>query len=358
MNSWTRYESVVKGRGAQHNTRNPFQLSAYDIVEPKAIDSWETEKKIPTQYFEAQSKTILNKVQSEDIPVSYSLNPYQGCEHGCVYCYARNTHEYWGFSAGIDFESKIIYKKRAPELLREMFSQKKWRPTPISISGNTDCYQPIERSLQITRKLLQVCLDYKNPVGIITKNALVLRDLDILQELAKNNLVVVYSSITSMDENLRRKLEPRTSTYASRIQTIEKLSNAGIRTGVMNAPIIPGLNDTHMFDVLRCAANAGAKAAGYSIVRLNGPVEPIFDHWLKLNFPLKYQKIMHGIADCHGGQVHNYRSGIRMKGEGPVASIIAQQFAQYCKQFGLNNHEFSFNTESFERLQPGQLRLF
>jgi DNA repair photolyase len=332
-------------------------MKSYAIEHPEAIDDWEKEQ-IKTEFFFEEGKTILNRVTSPDIPFSYSLNPYQGCEHGCVYCYARNSHEYWGFSAGTDFESKIVIKKRAAELLRNLFSSKKWVPTPISLSGNTDCYQPIERKMGITRKILEVCLEYKNPVGIITKNALILRDLDILQELAKHNLVSVYTSITSMDEALRRKLEPRTSKYTDRIKIIETLSKNGIHTGVMNAPIIPGINDTHMYEVLRRASLAGAKSAGYTVVRLNGAIGPIFQNWLTLNFPDRAQKVWNMIADCHGGNVEDTRFGTRMKGEGNIAEIIHQQFNLYCTQFHLNEEKFELNCNDFIRLKPGQLRLF
>nr|MBP6314754.1 PA0069 family radical SAM protein [Chitinophagaceae bacterium] len=349
--------SIVKGRGAQTNPNNRFAIEAYQIDHPEAIDDWEN-RNIQTQFFQENGKTIVNKVTSDDLPFAYSLNPYQGCEHGCAYCYARPTHEYYGFSAGTDFESKIVVKKKAPELLRDLLSSKKWHPATISLSGNTDCYQPIERKLQITRKILEVCLEYKNPVAIITKNVLILRDLDLLQELQKNNLVSVFTSLTSMDEELRRKLEPRTSKYTDRLKIIETLSKSNIHTGVMNAPIIPGINDTHMYEVLRRAALAGAKSAGYTIVRLNGAVGTIFKDWLALHFPDRAQKVWNLIAECHGGQVNDSRSGIRMKGEGQIAEIIQQQFNLYTKQFHLNEEKFELNTADFVRLKPGQLRLF
>lgn len=357
MNDFLNPSEYVKGRGAQTNPANKFHAEAYAIEHPEAIDDWEKEKK-QTQYFSEEGKTIVNKITSPDIPLMYSLNPYQGCEHGCVYCYARNSHEYWGFSAGSDFESKIVVKKRAPELLRNLLSSKTWIPTPISLSGNTDCYQPIERKLEITRKILEVCLEYKNPVGILTKNALILRDLDILQELHKYKLVTVFTSITSMDEDLRRKLEPRTSKYMDRIKIIETLSKAGIHTGVMNAPIIPAINDAHMHEVLRRASQAGAKSAGYTVVRLNGAIGGIFQNWLQHTFPDREQKVMNLIADCHGGKVSDSRSGTRMKGEGNIAEMIAQQFKLYCKQFHLNEEKFEYNISDFTRLKPGQLRLF
>ena len=353
----TQTNDYIKGRGAQTNPSNKFAIESYAMEHPEAIDDWEKEK-LNTVYFQENGKTILNKITSPDIPLSYSLNPYQGCEHGCVYCYARNSHEYWGFSAGTDFESKIVIKRRAPELLRELFSSRKWNPLPISLSGNTDCYQPIERKLEITRKLLEVCLEHRNPVGIITKNALVLRDLDILQELNKYKLVSVFTSITSMDEDLRRKLEPRTSKYTDRIKIIETLSKHGIHTGVMNAPIIPGINDTHMFEVLRRASLAGAKSAGYTMVRLNGAIGPIFKNWLTLNFPDRVQKVMNMISDTHVGQVNYSRFITRMKGEGNLAEMIEKQFKLYTKQFHLNEEEFEYNLRDFIRIKPGQLRLF
>jgi DNA repair photolyase len=346
-----------KGRGAQLNTQNRFHQHQYEITVPEAIDEW-TGEPAKTTFYTEESRTILNKIKSPDIPLSYSLNPYQGCEHGCIYCYARNSHEYWGYSAGLDFEQKIMVKRRAPELLRELFSRKTWQPTPISLSGNTDCYQPIERKLEITRKLLEVCLDYGNPVGIITKNALVLRDIDILQELSKKNLVSVYTSLTSMDESLRRKLEPRTSTYADRLKIIEKLSQAGIHCGVMNAPIIPGLNDTHMFEVLRRASMSGAKSAGYTMVRLNGAIGTLFTDWLERMFPDRAQKVIHLIASCHNGKLNDSRFSVRMKGEGQVAEIIAQQFVLYCNQFKLNQEKYTYSLDHFVRCKPGQLRLF
>ncbi|MFZ4753614.1 MAG: PA0069 family radical SAM protein [Chitinophagaceae bacterium] len=348
---------LKKGRGAQTNPANRFQLKSYQIEHPEAIDDWEHQK-LETTYYEEQSRTIVNKINSPDIPLSWSLNPYQGCEHGCIYYYARNSHEYWGLGAGTDFESKILIKRQAPQMLRELFSSKKWHPSPISLSGNTDCYQPIERKLELTRSILQVCLDYGNPVGIITKNALIQRDLDILQELNAKKLVSVYISVTSMDETLRRKLEPRTSTYSQRISIIEQLSKAGIHCGVMNAPIIPGLNDTHMYEVLRQASYAGAKSAGYTIARLNGAIGGIFKDWLEKAYPEKVSKVWNGIQDIHGGSVADSRFHTRMKGEGAFADIISQQFKRYVKQFGLNETPFEFNLDAFSRLQPGQLRLF
>jgi len=348
-------------RGAQMNPSNRFDKNVYGQFNVEGIVEWEPkhqagEKK--TVFYEKHAKTIVNKVTSPDIPFTYSLNPYQGCEHGCVYCYARNSHEYWGFSAGQDFEQKIIIKKNAPEKLEALFRSKKWKCAPISLSGNTDCYQPVERKQKITRRLLEICLKYQNPVGIITKNKLILRDLDLLKKLNEKNLVQVYISITGIDEKIRRKLEPRTATYLARFEVIKQLSEAGIPVGVMNAPIIPGLNDQAMYEVLRQANIHGAKVAGYTTVRLNGAVGPIFTDWIQKAFPLKAEKVLSLISDMHYGKINNSKFGERMRGSGNLAHLIKQQFDKYSKQFGLNQEEFTYNTSEFIRHQPGQMRLF
>ena len=348
---------ITKNRGAQTNTMNPFLKNEYGAYHVEGIDDWEIENK-KTQFFEEQPKTIVNKVTSPDVPMDYSLNPYQGCEHGCVYCYARNSHEYWGYSAGQDFEQKIIIKKNAPEKLEELFRSKKWKCTPIALSGNTDCYQPAERKQKITRRLLEICLKYQNPVGIITKNKLILRDLDILKKLNEKKLLQVFISITGINEKIRRKLEPRTATYRSRFEVIKKLSTENIPVGVMNAPIIPGLNDNAMYEVLRQASLHGASMAGYTTVRLNGSVGPIFEDWIHKAFPLKAAKVLSLISDMHHGKLNNSNFGERMRGSGNIAAIVQLQFAKYTKQFGLNERKFSYNTDEFIRHQPGQLRLF
>lgn len=346
-----------KGRGAQYNPKNQYLKNEYVQEHIEGIDDWEQEKR-HTEYIYDDSRTLVNKVTSPDVGMMYSANPYQGCEHGCIYCYARNSHEYWGYSAGVDFESRIVVKKNAPALLKKFFENKNWQPATISLSGNTDCYQPIERKMRITRKLLEICLDFRNPVGILTKNALVLRDLDLLQELNKHGLVSVFSSITSLDEDLRRVLEPRTASYKSRLKVVETLSKAGIPTGIMNAPIIPGLNDNHMHDVLRAAAEAGAKRAGYTVVRLNGAIGGIFQDWLFKAFPDRADKVWNMISSCHKGQVNDSRFGNRMAGDGRFAELIRTQFKLYCNKFGLNKIETKLNTESFRRIRHSQLPLF
>ncbi|MBS1615015.1 MAG: PA0069 family radical SAM protein [Bacteroidetes bacterium] len=346
-----------KGRGAQINPANRFLKTEYQQSLTEVIDDWEQAPR-KTEFLFEDSKSLVNKMTSPDVGMMYSANPYQGCEHGCVYCYARNTHEYWGCSAGLDFESKIFVKRNAPQLLRKFFEHKSWQPAPISLSGNTDCYQPIERRMRITRQLLEICLAYRNPVSIITKNALVLRDLDVLQGLAALDLVQVFCSITSLDENLRQLMEPRTASYRQRLKVVESLSNAGIPTGIMNAPIIPGLNDKDMPSVLKAASEAGARWAGYTIVRLNGAIGPIFQDWLKQALPERADKIWNAISDCHGGQVNDSRFGNRMSGEGKFAEMIRCQFKLFCKKYGLNETKLTYNTSLFRRMKAAQLPLF
>lgn len=350
-------DRMEKGRGAQYNPKNKFLRGEYVQEHAEAIDEWEEEKR-HTEYIFDNSKTLVNKVTSPDVGMMYSANPYQGCEHGCIYCYARNSHEYWGYSAGVDFESRIVVKRNAPALLRKFFDNKNWEPASISLSGNTDCYQPIERKMKITRALLEICLEYRNPVGIITKNALVLRDLDILKELAKLNLVRVFSSITSLDEDLRLAMEPRTASYKSRLKVVRTLSEAGVPTGIMNAPLIPGLNDMHMHDVLKAASEAGAKWAGYTVVRLNGAIGGIFKDWLYKTFPDRADKVWHQICECHGGTVNDSRFGNRMVGDGKFAELIRDQFQLYCRKYGLNETHMQMNTADFRRVKNNQLSLF
>src|SRR5476651_2043429 len=280
---------IFKGRGAQVNTHNKFLKNKYVLDHIEGLDEPLLENSA-TQLFEETPKKIVSESNSPDLSHMYSINPYQGCEHGCIYCYARNTHEYYGFSAGLDFERKIIVKRNAPELLESYFNKKNYQPVTILLSGNTDCYQPVERKLEITKRLLELFLKYKNPVSIITKNNLILRDLDILVELAKLNLLHVNVSITSLNEQLRQKLEPRTVTASGRLSVIEKLSNAGIPVRVMSAPIIPGLNSKEVPDIIRAAANRGAVAAGFTMVRLNGSIGDIFTDWIYKAFPDKAEK--------------------------------------------------------------------
>jgi len=350
-------ERFEKGRGAQYNPKNKFLKGEYIQEHVEAIDDWEQDDR-KTEYIFDESKTVVNEVKSPDVGMMFSLNPYQGCEHGCIYCYARNSHEYWGYSAGLDFESRIVVKKNAPQLLRKFFENKNWQPAPLSLSGNTDCYQPIERKMRITRQLLEICLEFRNPVGVLTKNALVLRDLDIIKELASHKLIRVFTSITSLDEELRKVMEPRTATYKSRLKVLETLSKNGVPTGIMNAPLVPGLNDIHMPSVLKAASEAGAKWAGYTVVRLNGAIGGIFHDWLHKTFPDRAEKVWNLICACHDGQVNDSRWGTRTVGDGKFSELIRAQFQLYCRKYHLNEDHMEMNTNDFRRIKNGQLPLF
>lgn len=347
-----------KGRGAQYNPHNRFDASKYVAEIEEMIDeTFLLNEKTELMY--TYPKTIINKIESDDLGFTYSMNPYQGCEHGCTYCYARNTHEYWGYSAGLDFERKIIVKKNTIEVLEKTFSKKSWKPRPILLSGNTDCYQPVERDLEMTRKILMTCLKYSHPVSIITKNALVKRDLDILVKLAEQRLVSVTMSITGVDEKMRALLEPRTSSYKSRFAAIETLSRYGVPTGVMIAPVIPGLNHYDIPSVLEQAGSAGASHANMSIVRLNGAVGDIFKDWLFKAFPDRAEKVWAQICDCHGGNVNDSRFGVRMRGEGHIAASIWQLFELSKKKFIVEKDIFNLNCDAFNyRASDVQLSLF
>jgi DNA repair photolyase len=350
-------ESYFKGRGAQVNTQNKFLQRQYVREHPEMLDE-EMLQDDKTEVIYTYPKTIINKVDSDDLGFEYSLNPYQGCEHGCIYCYARNTHEYWGYSAGLDFERKIIVKKNVIELLEKSFSKKSWKPAPLMLSGNTDCYQPLERNLEITRRILLTCLKYKHPVSVITKNSLIKRDLAILAQLAEQNLVYVTVSITGMDEKMRLALEPRTATYKSRLGVLEALSRNGIPCGVNVAPIIPGLNNHEIPTVLEHAGNAGVWGAGMTIVRLNGAIGPIFKDWLFKNFPQRAEKVWNQINDCHGGKVNDSRAGVRMRGEGKIAESIQLLFELSRNRF-VRKREFEFNCSDFNyRANDVQMSLF
>lgn len=341
----------LQGRGAQINTKNRFLKDEITREHVEGIDDW-SEINSPTQYLEQQSKTIVNKVDSPDVGMAYSMNAYAGCEHGCIYCYARNVHEYWGYSAGLDFERKIIVKMNAPQLLRKQFMHPKWEVMPIMVSGNTDCYQPAEQKYRLTRGLLQVCNEFNHPVGILTKNAWIIKDKDVLQQLAQKRLVTAMVSITSFNEELRRVMEPRTATATQRLRVIEELSNAGIKMGIMMGPMIPGLNDHEMQRIMKSAADAGATFTAYTFIRLNGAIKLLFHDWLYKNFPDRADKVWHLIEQSHDGKVNDTRWGLRMRGEGPVAQIIAQQYKKYGKLYHMNEDRYELDTTIFRR--PGE----
>ena len=348
-------EDYFKGRGAQMKTQNRFLKAQYVTEHVEGLDE-PLQDYPPTQLFFDQPKKIVNKVDSPDLSMMYSMNPYQGCEHGCIYCYARNTHEYYGFSAGLDFESKIIVKKNAPSLLEQFLLKPDWHAVPLMLSGNTDCYQPQEKKFELTRKMLKVMANYRHPVGLITKNSLIQRDIDLLKDLAQDQLVHVYISITTLDEDLRRILEPRTASAIKRLKTIEELSKAGIPTGVMNAPIIPGLNHHEIPEVLKAAADHGALACGMTVVRLNGSISKIFEDWLRKNFPDRFDKVWNQISSLHGGQVSDSQFGRRMAGEGNIADAIHQLYRAAKKKYFGDRKLPAYNLTLFRK--GGNLSLF
>ena len=346
----------MKGRGAQYNTPNPFEKLSKAKHKDLTFSAPATE--VQTEYLETHPKSILNKVESPDIGLEYSMNPYQGCEHGCVYCYARNTHPYWGYSAGVDFESKILIKREAPALLAKKLSSPKWVVSPIMLSGNTDCYQPIEAKLKITRTILEVLEKYNHPVGMITKSALILRDIDIIKRMAEKKLACVAISINTLNESIRRELEPRTATIQRRLQVIEQLSKANIYVTAMLAPMIPGLNDHEIMGLMEAVTNAGASNANYITVRLNGDVGPIFTDWLKKKYPDRAEKIINRIMETHGGQVSDSRFGVRMKGEGKYAEIMAAQFHLAKRRYMPEVVPFNYDLTLYEKARKPQTSLF
>jgi DNA repair photolyase len=348
-------DDYFKGRGAQIKSENKFLKAQYVTDHIEGLDEPLLENP-KTQIFEETAKKILNRVDSPDLGFGYSMNPYQGCEHGCIYCYARNTHEYYGFSAGLDFESKIIVKKNAARLLEQELLKPNWNAVPIMLSGNTDCYQPQEKKFEITRSMLKVLAQYRHPVSIISKNSLVLRDLDILQDLAADNLVHVYISITSLNEELRRTMEPRTASSIKRLKTVEELAKAKIPVGIMNAPIIPGLNHHEIPAILKAASEHGALNAGMTIVRLNGSIGKIFEDWLQKNFPDRFEKVWNQICSLHGGNVNDSQYGRRMSGEGNIADVIHQLFRTSKKKYFAGKTMPVYDLTKFRK--GGMLSLF
>jgi DNA repair photolyase len=348
----------VRGRGASWSPANRFEKLHVDLTDVDCVDldpATEEQPRRPTQYFRDGTKSIITRNSSPDVGFETSLNPYRGCEHGCIYCYARPTHEYLGFSAGLDFESKIMVKTNAPELLRAELESRRWRSQTLVMSGVTDPYQPIERKLRITRGCLEVLVKFRNPVAIITKNHLVTRDVDLLCDLAKHNAVAVNLSVTSLDPNLQQVLEPRTTSPQGRLDAIKQLRAAKIPVGVMVAPIIPGLTDHEVPKILDAAAKAGAQFAGYTIIRLPWAVAPLFEHWLEEHFPDRKEKVLGRIRDMRGNRLNNSQWHSRMTGEGVFAEQIASLFRVGCRHAGIGKRPV-LSTASF-RKSTTQLRL-
>ena len=354
-------KSAIKGRGAQRNVPNRFFELSHEIrddfLEFCQKEGEESDKN-KTLYLEVFPKTIVNKVESSDVGMSYSMNAYQGCEHGCIYCYARNSHEFWGYSAGLDFERRIMIKKDAPKLLEALLKKKSWKAHPIVMSGNTDCYQPAEKEFKITRQCLEIFLKYKHPVAIITKNALILRDLDLLKVLAKDNLIAVNMSITSLSEDTRRVLEPRTATIKRRLETVKVLSENGIPVNVMLAPIIPSINSHEILPLAKAASNHGALSIAHTIVRLNGAIGEIFSDWIYKTMPDRAEKVLHQIESCHGGNLNDSRYGTRMHGEGKIAEQINNLVKLARQKYFKGKRMTKLNCDLHEPYKIGQLRLF
>ena len=351
----------IKGRGAQENTPNKFLEHIYetrdDFLEFCRLDG-ESADNNRTQYIPIFPKTIVNEVKSPDVGMMYSMNTYQGCEHGCVYCYARNTHEYWGYSAGLDFERKILIKRDAPRLLEEKLKSKAWKACTIVLSGNTDCYQPAEQKFKITRACLEIFLKYRHPVGIITKNALLLRDLDLMVELNKYGLIGVNISVTSLKEETRRVLEPRTASIAKRLKTINVLSENGIPVNAMLAPIIPGINSHEILGLAKAVSENGALSFAFTVVRLNGAIGGIFSDWIHKTMPDRADKVLNQIKECHGGTLNDSRFGIRSRGEGKIATQI-HDMVRLARHNYFKDKKFpALNMEMHAQYKTGQLSLF
>ncbi len=326
--------ALIKGRGTAMMPPNRFER--LHLVERHGeVEEGETANP-RTELYRDTTKSVLSENDSPDIQFRFGLNPYRGCEHGCVYCYARPSHEYLSFNAGLDFETRITVKENAPALLRARFLSPRWQPEVVALSGNTDCYQPCERDLCITRRCLKVFRDFLNPVGIITKSTLVCRDVDLLLPLAAVGAVQVHISITSLDPELARNMEPRAASPARRLATIEHLSAAGIPVGVMVAPIVPGLNDHEIPRIIERAASAGANCAGWTMLRLASPVDQLFDDWLAQHYPDRRNRILHRIRECRSEAISDSRFGQRMRGEGAYAMQIAALYSSSVRCCGLD----------------------
>lgn len=335
---------TIKGRGTAGNPANRFEQIHFE----RDIDWDPAEDPAPkTQFFKDSSCSIITFNNSPDVGFSAGINAYRGCEHGCIYCYARPTHEYLGLSAGLDFESRIIVKENAPQLLRKELASSKWKPQPLAMSGVTDCYQPIERKLKLTRGCLEVLRDFRNPVCIITKNHLVTRDIDLLQELASHQAAAVYISVTSLDATLTPRLEPRTSLPQHRLAAIEALNKAGVPVGVLVAPVIPGLNDHEMPAIIAAAAAAGAQTAGYVPVRLPYAVARLFEDWLSRHFPDRKEKVLNRIRAMRGGKLNDPNFGTRMRGEGIFAEQVEALFSVATRKAGIAGRHSELSTAAF-----------
>jgi DNA repair photolyase len=359
----TNNRPLTVGRGSNLAPPNRFGLPVIEFdgdfldADPDAVAALERPK---TQYLRDDTKSVVTENDSPDIGFRFSLNPYRGCQHGCAYCYARPTHEYLGFNAGIDFETRILVKEKAPELFRAFLSRKAWVPEFITLSGVTDAYQPIERKLGITRRCLEVAAEANQPIGIVTKNALVERDIDILGPMAARDLVHVNVSVTTLDAELARSMEPRTSTPAARLRAVESLAKAGVPVCVLVAPIVPGMNDQEIPAILAAVKAAGARAAGYVILRLPWAVAPVFLDWLDRRDPELRKRVEGRVRAVRGGRLNDPEFGSRMRGRGELSDQIRSLFKLFAKKHGLDGGMPEYD---YSRFRPpvgarGQGRLF
>jgi DNA repair photolyase len=349
MNTSPPSAAALPGRGTGLNPPNRFERLH---VAPDPDADPDERPHARTQFYDDATATILARNDSPDVPFAYGINPYRGCEHGCAYCFARPYHEFLGWSSGLDFETKIMVKRRAPELLRAELASPRWSPQPVALSGATDCYQPAERHFKLTRALLAVCVELRQPVYLLTKNALVTRDLDLLAELARHRCVAVHLSITTLDADLAGALEPRASRPAARLRAVRELAAAGVPVGVLTAPVIPGLNDHEIPALLEAAAAAGATRAGYVLLRLPHAVKDVFLAWLDTHAPTKKARILDRLSSLRGGKLYDSAWGTRMRGEGLFADQLRALFDVTARRTGLNREAFELTTEHFRR--PGE----
>ena len=357
--SWQRV-AVDDGWGQPHQeVEYEDSVSLTDSVKSDIFgsDTVRPATSIPTEVYEQSAKSIISRNQSPDVPFEQSINPYYGCEHGCIYCYARPSYAYWGLSPGIDFETKLYVKTNAPDLLERELSMNSYRCRPIHIGSNTDCYQPIEKKYQITRRLLEVCAEFGQPVMITTKSALIERDRDILQDLATRQLVQVFVSCGALDSDLARRLEPRATTPQRRLQTMRHLTEVGVPVGVLVAPIIPALNDQYIEYVLKEAWQAGARRAAWTFLRLPHELDLLFQDWLQQHVPLRAEHVMSLIRQSRGGEHNDSRFSVRMKGQGLISRLLNDRFQKACRNLGFNQQDFILDSNHFcvpQRLQKNK----
>lgn len=352
-------KNKAHGRGQQVWIKPRYASEQRDCLD----DGWWQEEetgRLETTVMTEKVKTIISRNSSPDIPFEQSINPYRGCEHGCTYCYARPAHAYMDLSPGIDFETRLFAKPNAAEILEKQLAQKNYQCSPIALGANTDPYQPIEQEYKITRDILEVLNRYDHPLTIVTKSSMIVRDLDLLEEMARKDLVEVMISVTTLDAELARQMEPRAAAPWKRIRTIKQLHDASVPVGVMFAPVIPALNDTEMETVLEQATTAGATRAGYVLLRLPHEVRPLFRQWLQEFAPLKYNHVMHMLNDMRGGKDYDADFRQRQTGAGPFADIISQRFSNSCRRLGLNKQQLKLNTTNFIRpvLSGQQITMF